>query len=35
MPSNSNGEKASLGLKLAALAGLLFLYVCYRALRPA
>ena len=26
MPSNSNGEKASLGLKLAALAGLLFLY---------
>lgn len=27
MPSNPNGEKASLGLKLSALAGLLFLYL--------
>jgi putative spermidine/putrescine transport system permease protein len=27
MPSNSSGEKASLGLKLGALAGLLFLYL--------
>ena len=27
MPSNFSGEKASLGLKLAALAGLLFLYL--------